>query len=71
MTAPVLAAQPWFVSVLGLCLSLPLQLHPPAFSTALGLELGFLGQVVSDVPAAAHGWCVKLNLRVLLPSRVV
>lgn len=71
MTVPVLAVQPWFMSVLGPCLSSPSQLHPPALSTALGLELGPWVGVVSGVPEAAHGWCVELNLCVLMPSRVV
>lgn len=44
VTVPVLAVQPWFVSVLGLCMSSPSQLHPPAFSTALGLGLLSLGR---------------------------
>lgn len=67
MAVPVLAVQPCFVSVPGLCLSSPSQLPPPTFSAALSLELGSLGQ---GVPETAHGPCVEPNLRVLMPSRV-
>lgn len=63
MTVPVLAVRPRLVLVLGLCLSSPSQLHPPALSTAPCPGSGW--SVVS--PEAARGRDVKLNLRVLMP----